>query len=84
MFNTKKNIYKSINKEIFKGFSRLYWFTYTKIKYFIITHLNKYKQKKFTISLLLPTRQRSKKFLRLVNSINDYLIKILFYLMRYF
>ena len=71
MFNTKKNIYKSINKEIFKGFNRLYWFTYTKIKYFIITHFNKYKQKEFTISLLLPTRQRSKKFLRLVNSINN-------------
>ena len=72
MIKKKRTIIQSIKKDIFKGLKRLYLFSYTKIKYYFITikafFFKKHKQK-FKISLLLPTRERSKKFERLLNSL---------------
>ena len=63
---------ESIKKDILKGFKRIYWFSYTFIKYYFFTIkfrlLNK-KINKFKISILLPTRERSKKFERFLNSL---------------
>ena len=69
-----RSIIQSITKDIIKGNRRLYWFLFTKLKYLFlsINFFFKNKQiKSHKISLLLPTRERSKKFLRLLNSINE-------------
>ena len=67
----KKKYFKSLNKELFKGFNRLYWFLYTEFKYYYFKYkfkdLNKSKQ--YKISLLLPSRERSKKFKRMLDSL---------------
>ena len=55
---------ESIKKDILKGFKRIYWFSYTFIKYYFFTikfRLFNKKINKFKISILLPTRERSKK-----------------------
>lgn len=72
MIKTKRNFLQSINKDFFKGLKRLYFFSYTTIKYYYITiraYFLKKDKKKFKISLLLPTRERSKKFERLLISL---------------
>ena len=69
----KINIKKKIQREILKGFKRIYWFNYTRIKYYILT-LNKLirqtKTNKNKISLLLPSKERSKKFKRMMDSLS--------------
>ena len=68
----KKSIYQSIKKDIFKGFKRLYFFTYTISKYYYLSlkfRYSKKKIKKYKISILLPTRERSKKFNRMLNTL---------------
>tara|TARA_B100001121_G_scaffold35728_1_gene30413 strand:- start:212 stop:1048 length:837 start_codon:yes stop_codon:yes gene_type:complete len=68
----KKSIYQSIKKDIFKGFKRLYFFTYTISKYYYLSlkfRYSKKKIKKYKISILLPTRERSRKFNRMLNTL---------------
>ena len=70
----RKTLYQSIKKDLIKGIRRLYWFSYTKSKYFFFSIKKFFHNKqsnKLSISLLLPTRERSKKFIRLLNSINE-------------
>ena len=45
MKNIKKTIYQSIKKDILKGFKRIYWFSYTRFKYIILTS-NSFVKKK--------------------------------------
>lgn len=69
-----RSLIQSIIKDVIKGNKRLYWFTFTKIKYFFLSINISFKRKKdrsHKISLLLPSRERSKKFLRLIDSINE-------------
>ncbi len=80
----KKNIYQSIKKDIRKGIRRLFWFFYTNIKYkFLTINFNDKKNlKEFKISILLPTRERSIKFKRMLDSLirtckNIYRIELL-------
>ena len=72
MTKNNRTILQSIKKDILKGFKRFYWFSYTVIKYYYLTLkfiiLNK-KITNFKISILLPTRERSKKFKRMLNSL---------------
>lgn len=74
MNKKKRTISQSIKKDILKGFKRIYFYLYTSIKYYLIStkayFLRKNKQK-FKISLLLPTRERAKKFERLLISLID-------------
>ncbi len=74
MNKKKRTISQSIKKDILKGFKRIYFYLYTTIKYYLIStkayFLRKNKQK-FKISLLLPTRERAKKFERLLISLID-------------
>ncbi len=68
----KKSIYQSIKKDFFKGFKRLYFYTYTISKYYYLSlkfRYSKKKIKKYKISILLPTRERSKKFNRMLNTL---------------
>ena len=70
----KKNILKKINKEVIKGLRRIYWYNYTNIKYFylslkfLLLNYNIFKNK---ISLILPSRERSQKFERMIKSLKD-------------
>ena len=69
----KLSLKKKFLREIFKGLKRIYWFNYTKIKYFIFTFNFIIKKKKIIkkkISLLLPTKERSNKFKRMMDSLN--------------
>jgi len=74
MKKNKRSIYQSLKKDLKKGFTRFYWFIYTFIKYnyltfkFIIFN-NKINTNK--ISLLLPSRERSQKFRRMLNSLKS-------------
>jgi hypothetical protein len=68
----KRSIYKSLKKDFLKGIKRIYWFNYILIKYYFLTikfYLFKKKINKFKISILLPTRERSKKFDRMLKSL---------------
>tara|TARA_B100001123_G_scaffold380375_2_gene449927 strand:+ start:2853 stop:3683 length:831 start_codon:yes stop_codon:yes gene_type:complete len=68
----KKTIFKSLKKEILKAIKRIYWYNYTSIKYLYLTIIFKIslkKIKKYKIALLCPTRERSKKFLRMLESL---------------
>ena len=67
----KKKYFQRLKKESLKGFSRIYWFLYTEIKfnYFKFKFKNHKPHKQFKISLLLPSRERSKKFKRMLDSI---------------
>ncbi len=72
MNKKKRNILQSIRKDIFKGIKRIYFYLYTTIKYYFIStkaYLLKKDKQKFKISLLLPTRERAKKFERLLTSL---------------
>ena len=72
MIKKKRTILQSIKKDILKGLKRFYFFSYTTIKYHFITikgFLLKKDKQKFKISLLLPTRERAKKFERLLNTL---------------
>jgi len=68
----KRSVYESLNKDLKKGIKRFFWFSYTTIKYSILSLIfNLYKKKinSYKISLLLPTRERSQKFGRMLNSL---------------
>lgn len=68
----KKNKIKRVLFEIKKGLRRIYWYNYTKFKYFYYTIKSKNSNiSKNRISLLLPSRERSKKFYRMVSSLID-------------
>ena len=70
--NKKRNIIQSINKDILKGFKRLYWYTYTASKYNYLSFkfkIIKKKKNNYKISPLCPTRERSLKFKRLLESL---------------
>ena len=72
MNKKKRSIFQSVKKDISKGFKRLYFFWYTFFKYnffSISAFISKKKIQSFKISLLLPTRERSKKFERLLMSL---------------
>ncbi len=72
MIKKKRTILQSIKKDILKGFKRSYFFLYTILKYNFISIkalILQKKKKNFKISLLLPTRERSKKFERLIHSL---------------
>ena len=74
MNKKRRTILQSIKKDILKGFKRFYFFIYTTIKYHYISskaYFFKKNKQKFKISLLLPTRERSKKFERLLISLID-------------
>ena len=69
-----RSIIQSVIKDIIKGNRRLYWFTFTKLKYLFLSVNSFFYRKKiksFKIFFLLPSRERSKKFIRLINSINE-------------
>ena len=71
---SSRSIVKSLTKDFIKGNRRLYWYSYTKLNYFfwsICALLFNKKTNNFKISLLLPTRERTKKFKRLIDSINE-------------
>lgn len=67
----KKKYFKSLNKELFKGFNRFYWFLYTEVKYYYYKYKfkDRNESKQYKISLLLPSRERSKKFKRMLDSL---------------
>ena len=74
MNKNNRTLLQSISKDIYKGFKRLYWYTYTMSKYYFLTFKFKISNKKINnnkISLLCPTRERSKKFARLLKSLID-------------
>ncbi len=72
MTKNKRTILQSVKKDILKGFKRLYWFSYTSFKYYYLTLkfiiFNK-NISNFKISILLPSRERSKKFKRMLDSL---------------
>ena len=47
----KRNIFQSLSKDIFKGFKRLYFYSYTSLKYLNLTLRFKLSKKKL-ISLI--------------------------------
>jgi len=70
----KKNILRSIQKEILVFFKKVYWKNFFNIKYILltITYFIKNKKKKIKknfISILLPTRCRFSKFKRFMDSL---------------
>jgi len=74
MKKNKRSIFQSLKKDLKKGFTRLYWFTYTFIKYNYLTFKFKIFNNKINtnkISLLLPSRERSQKFKRMLNSLKS-------------
>ena len=80
----KRSKYQSVKKDLRKGIRRLFWFFYTNIKYkYLSVNFNKKKNlKEFKISILLPTRERSVKFKRMLDSLittckNIYRIELL-------
>tara|TARA_Y100001970_G_C14217097_1_gene850310 strand:- start:1535 stop:2365 length:831 start_codon:yes stop_codon:yes gene_type:complete len=70
MVKENRNFYQSLLKDINKGFKRIYWFNYLKLKS-IYYNSKKIKINKFNISVLYPTRERSKKFERMLESLVD-------------
>jgi len=74
MKKNKRSIFQSLKKDLKKGFTRFYWFTYTIIKYNYLTFKFKIFNNKINtnkISLLLPSRERSQKFRRMLNSLKS-------------
>ncbi len=63
----KRTIIQSIIKDLKKGFKRFYWYYFLLIKKFFL-NFKKYKYKKYNISILYPTRERSNKFSRMLLS----------------
>lgn len=74
MSKSNRSKLQSAIKDIKKGFSRLFWYNYLNIKYFLL-NLKKfffnYSIKKFTIGVLYPTRERSQKFERMLITMSD-------------
>ncbi len=75
----KKNIFKSVFKEIKITSKKLYWKNKFLISYYyksLVFFISKNKITKSKISILIPTRERVLKFERFINSIikNTYLI----------
>ncbi len=71
MKKKSRTILESLKKDFFKGFRRIYWYSYTVIKYFVLTlkfKVLKSETNNFKISLLCPSRERSSKFSRFLNS----------------
>lgn len=68
MANKNRNIFQSINKDILKGFKRIYWYNYLRLKKVLLS-LNSKDLKRYNISILYPTRERSAKFNRMLNSL---------------
>tara|TARA_B100001540_G_scaffold314750_1_gene340373 strand:- start:98 stop:940 length:843 start_codon:yes stop_codon:yes gene_type:complete len=67
-----RNKLQSLVKDIKKGFSRLYWFSYTFLKYYYFNLKFKLKKKKiinYGISVLVPTKNRSLKFKRMIETL---------------
>ncbi len=72
MKKVNRSILQSIFKDLKKGFKRVYWFVYTFFKYHFLTiKFNMSRKEVYTnkISLLLPSRERSKKFERMLTSL---------------
>ena len=79
MKKIKRSIFQSLKKDLKKGFKRFYWFLYTFIKYYYLTikfkfFINIINNNK--ISLLLPSRERSNKFKRMLNSLQSKCLNI--------
>ena len=79
MKKNKRSIFQSLKKDLKKGFKRFYWFLYTFFKYYYLTikfkfFINIINNNK--ISLLLPSRERSKKFKRMLNSLQSKCLNI--------
>ncbi len=70
MSKHNRNLLQSIHKDISKGFKRIYWFNYLKLKK-IYLNLKFKRIEKFNISILYPTRERSIKFNRMLNTLVD-------------
>ena len=76
---------QSLAKDLNKGFLRLYWFIYTQIKYRYFTFKFNYKKKNVIdhgISVLVPTKNRSLKFNRMIETLiknknSEYKIEVL-------
>jgi len=70
----KRNLIQSIIKDVKKGFKRIFWYTFCKTNYFFLSLKYKIKKEnieKFNISLLLPTRERSEKYKRMLSTLID-------------
>ena len=80
-----RNFIQSISKDLNKGFSRIFWWLYTFLKYQYLTlkfNLNKKEIRNYGISLLIPTKNRSFKFRKMIESLiktkcTEYEIEIL-------
>ncbi len=67
-----RSIIQSLQKDLKKGVKRIYWYLFSSIKYYFLTikfYLFKKEIYINKISLLLPSRERSKKFERMLNSL---------------
>ena len=74
MLKQKRTILQSLIKDLIKGFNRIYWFFFTFLKYYyntVLFNILKKKNSNYSISLLLPTKLRSKKFTNMVKSLFD-------------
>lgn len=71
----KKKLFDRIFFEIQKGFKRFYWSNFQNIRIFFLNN-KKIKKKEFTISVILPTKQRSKKFKRMLDSFYEKTLKL--------
>lgn len=68
----KRNFIESIIKDLNKGFSRIFWYLYTNIKYNYLSFIflvKKNKVKDYGISVLVPTKNRSFKFKKMLQSL---------------
>ena len=79
MKKSKRSVFQSLKKDLKKGFKRFYWFIYTFFKYYYLTikfkfFINIINNNK--ISLLLPSRERSNKFKRMLNSLQSKCLNI--------
>lgn len=63
----KKNILRRIFFEIKKGIKRLYWSTFHLLRNYKLKN-NKFNKKIFKIGIILPTKERSVKFSRMLDS----------------
>ena len=70
MAKNNRNLFESINKDILKGFKRIYWYNYLRLKKLLL-NLNSKELKRYNISILYPTRERPFKFNRMLNSLID-------------
>ena len=79
MKKSNRSVFQSLKKDLKKGFKRFYWFIYTFFKYYYLTikfkfFINIINNNK--ISLLLPSRERSNKFKRMLNSLQSKCLNI--------